>query len=115
MMQRRKEDPEDANPVWIVIRRWMQTIIMLGAIVPISVAAFTHFATAADVEKKFTTLRAEMRMESAILQKKMMEIELFKLRSSGKNDPVTQAQIDQFESELNNLNAKIRELDRINK
>lgn len=111
-MQQRREDKEGpVEKVRVTVHRWLSTIIAAAIVASGLWAAPMYFATAADVNKKYSELRAEMKLESALLQKRIMEIELFKLRSSGKTDPVTQAQINQFESELVNLNAKIRQLE----
>ena len=75
------------------------------------VAGLNHFATAADVEKKFSTLSTKIDLAVMEARKARIEDELFRLRTGAK-DKGTQAQIERFESELRNVNAKIRDLER---
>src|SRR3990172_2481783 len=70
-----------------------------------------HFATAADVQQKFGKLETKIELAVMEARKARIEDELFRLRT-GTKDKGTSAQIERFESELRNVNAKMRDLER---
>lgn len=72
----------------------------------------THFATAADVEKKFQTLRAEIKISTLESRKARIEDELFRLRSDGGNSSSTRAQIARYEAELRDISQRLRDLEK---
>lgn len=76
-----------------------------------AIAGLNHFATAADVQQKFDTLTTKIDVAVMEGRKARIEDELFRLRT-GREDKGTKAQIERFESELRNVNAKIRDLER---
>ena len=80
-------------------------------LIGIGIAGLNHFATAADVQQKFDTLTTKIDVAVMEGRKARIEDELFRLRTGAK-DKGTQAQIERFESELRNVNAKIRDLER---
>lgn len=106
---------DNGHAMIAILYRYAQFIVTMIAIIAAMYGASKHFATAADVDKKFSDMRIELRLNAAATQKQILEIELYKLRSSGKSDPATMAQIRQFETELDNVNAKIRDLEKENK
>ena len=71
-----------------------------------------HFATAADVEKKFKSLQVELKVAGLEARRTRVEDELFRLRSEGKTDPGTRAQIARFESELRDVTQRLRDLEK---
>ena len=80
-------------------------------LVGMGIAGINHFATAADVEKKFNALSTKIELAVMEARKARIEDELFRLRT-GPADKGTLAQIERFESELRNVNAKVRDLER---
>lgn len=72
----------------------------------------SHFATAADVEKKFTSIKVELKVVSLESRKSRIEDELFRLRSEAKVSPGISAQIARYEAELRDLSQRLRDLEK---
>lgn len=75
-------------------------------------AGMTHFATAADVEKKYNSLRIEIKVSTLEGRKARIEDELFRLRSDGGKSAGTSAQIQRYESELRDVSQRLRDLEK---
>ena len=71
----------------------------------------SYYASAADVDKKYERLDSKVDVGLSELRKAMIADQLVRLRT-GKKDPSTDAQIKHYESELQNVNDKLRDLDR---
>ena len=80
-------------------------------LVGMGIAGLNHFATAADVQQKFGKLETKIDLAVMEARKARIEDELFRLRT-GSKDKGSQAQIERFESELRNVNARIRDPER---
>ncbi len=92
--------------------KYAKDIITIAAAGALIAGAFTHFATAADVEKKFKILEISIKVVSLDSRKTYIEDQLFRLRAEGTNSPSNRAQIARFESELRDVQAKLRDLER---
>lgn len=71
----------------------------------------TYYATAADVEKKFQNLDTKIDINTAELRKSIIADQLVRLRTGTKGSGV-EAQIKHYEAELQNVNDKLRDLER---
>ena len=94
---------------------WMlghaKELVALGALVAMASAGMTHFATAADVDKKFMAIKVELKTVSLEARKARIEDELFRLRSDTKQKG-TMPQILRYEAELRDVSARLRDLEK---
>jgi hypothetical protein len=84
------------------------SIILVGGAL---YGAHSYYASAADVDKKYERLDNKVDVGLSELRKAMIADQLVRLRT-GKKDAGTDAQIKHYESELQNINAKLRDLER---
>ena len=86
--------------------------VAVGALAAMIYGGMTHFATAADVEKKFQALKIELKVVNLQSRKERIEDELFRLRAEGGNSPSTRAQIARYEAELRDISQRLRDLEK---
>jgi len=94
-----------------LLQRYAQTIVVLSVAGGVLYGGFTHFATAGDVDKKFKQVAMQIDVTSARQSKERYEDELFKLRQERTTD-VTKALIQRYESKLQDINARLRDLEK---
>lgn len=102
---RRRFDSGIFSWAWLHAKDIGAVLILVGTI---SVGT-THFATAADVNAKYTLLKTEIKATGLEARKSRIEDELYRLR----NEPPSRgndAQIKRFEAELLDISAKLRDL-----
>lgn len=107
----RKRGDADESIFLVLLKRYAQTFLLIGALSGMLYTGFTHFASAADVESKYKALDRKIDVARLMARKEKIEDDLFKLRS----DPPrrgTQAQIQRYETELRDVNARLRDLER---
>jgi len=94
----------------VVVQRYAQTLIAVVIASGMVYGGVTHFATAADVEKKFKSVQTDIKVTANEARRDRLNDELFRLRS-GPNFKGRDAQIQRFESELRDVNARLRALE----
>lgn len=97
-----------------MLQRYAQTLIALAAAGAVVYGGLTHFATAADVEKKFNVIQIDLKVVALEARKARIEDELFRLRSDSPRQG-TQAQILRYEAELRDVSARLRDLEKLRK
>lgn len=90
-------------------------LIMLGGLIG---AGFGHFASAADVNQKFRSIQAQIysvavegKIDSETRRRDRIQDELFRLRN-GPNTKGSRAQIQRYESQLQDSNQRLRDLEK---
>jgi len=102
---RRKTDGGIATWLWRNSKNIAGVLVLVGMMWGLP----TYFATAADVNAKFTQLRVEIKANNLESRKARIEDELYRLR----NEPLSRgndAQIKRFEAELLDISAKLRDM-----
>jgi hypothetical protein len=92
--------------VWRHAKEIAAIVLLAGMVI----SGSTYFATAADVEQKFSSLKVDIKKSALEGRKLNIEDALFRLRSSPKQQGTT-AQIERFEAELRDVSARLRQLD----
>jgi len=106
---RRKTDKPHTTMGWLL--HHAKDLMAVCALAVMVTAGMNHFATAADVEKKFQEVRVEIKTVALEVRKARIEDELFRLRSDPKQQG-THAQIERYEAELRDVSARLRNLER---
>ena len=112
MAQVKRRKGEREGGFIVILQRYAQTLIALAMAGGILYGGLTHFATAADVEKKFNAIQVDLKVVALEARKARIEDELFRLRS----DPArqgTQPQILRYEAELRDVFARLRDLEKL--
>ena len=107
--RRRKTDKPATLIEWFL--HHAKDLVAVGVLAAMATAGLTHFATAADVDKKFASLRVELKSVALEARKARLEDELFRLRTDTKQKG-TQPQIQRYEAELRDVSARLRDLER---
>ena len=94
---------------WVIVHA--KELVAVGALIAMASAGMTHFATAADVDKKFISIKMELKTVSLEARKARIEDELFRLRSDTKQKG-TMPQILRYEAELRDVSARLRDLEK---
>jgi len=97
----------------VLLQRYAQTIVTICTAGLLIYGGLTHFATAGDVDKKFKEVSMKIDATSARQNRDRYEDELFRLRQQPASD-VTQALIRRYESKLEDVNARLRDLEKKN-
>lgn len=108
-MKLRKGDRAGFLPL---LQRYASMLITLAAAGGIVYGGLTHFATAADVEKKFNAIQIDLKIVALEARKSRIDDELFRLRSDPANKG-TQPQILRYEAELRDVTARLRDLEKM--
>lgn len=90
--------------------RHSKEIVSLLLLVGMLIAGMSHFATAAEVEKKFAAVKIEIKVVGLESRRDRIQDELFRLRNDI-NQKGTAAQIERYESELLDVSARLRQLE----
>jgi len=120
------------NGLWIFVLRHIQmlagTFISVVVVIGMIVGAANRYATAdevkkleantenkfaatnADVEKKFSAVKVEIKTVALEARRQRLEDELFRLRTNV-NEKGAMAQIQRYESELRDVTARLRQLE----
>ena len=101
----KRRSGESSGSFVVMLQRYAQTIIALVMVGGLAMAGLNHFATAADVAQ----IKGELKAVALDARKARIEDELFKLRSD-KPTRGSNAQIQRYESELRDINARLRDL-----
>ena len=110
MKRRRRDESGGDKGVMIFIWRYAKEIAAVVLLVGMVVSGSTYFATAADVDNKFNSLKVDIKKSALEGRKLNIEDALFRLRS-GPREKGTIAQIERFEAELRDVSARLRQLD----
>lgn len=108
-MKKQARRKTDGGGVVMWFWRHAKELTALFILIGMFSTGMTHFATAADVNAKFTTLKTEIKAGRLEERKSRIEDELYKLRNetpSRGND----AQIKRYEAELLDVSAKLRDM-----
>jgi len=112
MKQVRRRNDDEGRPKGALIFLWRHAkdITAFLVLCMLGFSGFSYFASAADVEKKFTAVKVEIKTVALEARRQRIEDELFRLRIGGR-DKGTLAQIQRFESELRDVSARLRQLE----
>ena len=108
--QRRRKDSPDANGIVILLQRYAVLLLTIGALTTGFYGMFTYYAKASDVEKKFKSVSVQLEVADINARKERYEDELFRLRLVHKPDNSTRALIHRYETKLNAVDARLRDL-----
>jgi len=108
--RRRRDDSGSERGVIIFLWRHAKDVAGVVVLLGMMIAGLSHFATAADVEQKFTAIKIELKTVALEARRQRIEDELFRLRSDTKQKG-TMPQIERYESELRDVSARLRQLD----
>ena len=108
--RRRRDDSGSERGVVIFLWRHAKDIAGVLVLGGMMIAGLSHFATAADVEKKFASVKVETKTVALEARRQRIEDELFRLRS-GTREKGTAAQIERYEADLLDVSARLRQLD----
>ena len=86
-------------------------VVAVCVLIGMGYAGMTHFATAADVNRKFESLKTELKVVSLEARKARIEDELFRLRGDAQQKN-SQPQIQRYEAELRDVSQRLRDLEK---
>jgi len=112
MKTKRRKNDETGTERGAVIFLWRHAKDIAAAVVlfGMAMAGVSYFATAADVDKKFSAVKVEIKTVALEARRQRIEDELFRLRL-GSPEKGTTAQIQRYEAELRDVTARLRQLD----
>lgn len=110
MKRRRRDEIGRDKGILIFVWRHAKEIAAVVLLAGMVVSGSTYFATAADVDNKFNSLKTDIKKSALEGRKLNIEDALFRLRSGPKQQG-TVAQIERFEAELRDVSARLRQLD----
>jgi len=110
MKRRRRDEIGRDKGILIFVWRHAKEIAAVVLLVGMVVSGSTYFATAADVDNKFNSLKTDIKKSALEGRKLSIEDALFRLRS-GPREKGTMAQIERFEAELRDVRARRRQLE----
>lgn len=110
MKRRRRDEIGRDKGILIFVWRHAKEIAAVVLLVGMVVSGSTYFATAADVDNKFNSLKTDIKKSALEGRKLSIEDALFRLRS-GPREKGTMAQIERFEAELRDVSARLRQLE----
>ena len=110
MKRRRRDEIGRDKGILIFVWRHAKEIAAVVLLVGMVVSGSTYFATAADVDNKFNSLKVDIKKSALEGRKLNIEDALFRLRS-GPREKGTIAQIERFEAELRDVSARLRQLE----
>ena len=105
----RKSDSPKTALGWLLTHA--KDIIAVFVLAGMVSVGMSHFATAADVSKKFAAIKIELKIAVFEARKARIEDELFRLRSDTKKQG-TDPQIQRYEAELRDVSARLRDLEK---
>ena len=108
--RRKNDDDGREKGALIYLMRHSKDIVAVLVLGSMLLAGFSYFASAADVEKKFTAVKVEIKTVALEARRQRIEDELFRLRSGPPSKGAT-AQIHRYESELRDVSARLRQLE----
>ena len=109
-IRRRRGDSGKEKGLFIFLWRHAKDIAAIVLLAGMVISGSTYFATAADVEQKFSSLKVDIKKSALEGRKLNIEDALFRLRSGPKQQGTT-AQIERFEAELRDVSARLRQLE----
>lgn len=108
--RRRRDDTGAEKGALIFLWRHAKDIAAIVLLGGMMVAGLAHFATAADVEQKFSAIKIEIKTVALEARRQRIEDELFRLRSDIKQKGA-QPQIERYDAELRDVSARLRQLE----
>jgi len=108
--RRRQDESGRDKGALIFLWRHAKEIAAIVLLAGMVISGSTYFATAADVDQKFNSLKVDIKKSALEGRKLNIEDALFRLRS-GPREKGTVAQIERFEAELRDVSARLRQID----